>query len=351
MPTLIQPLFTGPIDVVGDVHGERDALEALLGHLGYGDGRHPEGRRLVFVGDLVDRGPDSPAVVERVMDLCERGVAQCLMGNHELNLVNGQVKHGNHWFTRPDDPGPREPPGQRPVSPEQRRRFERFFDHRPLALERDDLRVVHACWDQDAIEALRELGDIDSVRARYAAFSDAIGEALEADGVTARRRRELTQHSTTDRSSPPPLLPAVAENDLRRQLNNPIRVITSGVEQPSAPFWASGKWRMVSRARWWAHYHGATPTLIGHYWRRPPGVPRAHDGGPDVFAGVPFDAWMGPERNVFCVDYSVGQRYLERAQGAPPFKRRLSAMRVPEWRLVDDDGQRHRLRPPGAPDA
>lgn len=60
----IAPLRAGPLDVIGDVHGEFDALRALLGHLGYDDGgAHPDGRRVVFVGDLCDRGPDSPAVL------------------------------------------------------------------------------------------------------------------------------------------------------------------------------------------------------------------------------------------------------------------------------------------------
>ena len=62
-------LLDGPVDVIGDVHGEIEALSALLGHLGYApDGRHPAGRRAVFVGDLCDRGPDSPAVLDLVME-------------------------------------------------------------------------------------------------------------------------------------------------------------------------------------------------------------------------------------------------------------------------------------------
>jgi hypothetical protein len=63
MTTLVRPLFDGPIDVVGDVHGEIDALHDLLRHPGYiRHGDHPEGRRLVFLGDLTDRGPDRPSV-------------------------------------------------------------------------------------------------------------------------------------------------------------------------------------------------------------------------------------------------------------------------------------------------
>ena len=60
--SLIQSLPEGPLDIVGDIHGEFDALLALLSHLGYDlQGHHPQGRTLVFVGDFCDRGPDSPA--------------------------------------------------------------------------------------------------------------------------------------------------------------------------------------------------------------------------------------------------------------------------------------------------
>jgi protein phosphatase len=101
---------TGPFDVVGDVHGCRAELEALLGELGYElrrddagrpvDAVHPAGRRAVFVGDLVDRGPDSPGVLRLVMGMVAAGHALCVPGNHENKLVkalrgrNVQVTHG-----------------------------------------------------------------------------------------------------------------------------------------------------------------------------------------------------------------------------------------------------------------
>lgn len=59
--------LTGPFDIIGDIHSCAAELESLLGKLGYVDGVHPEGRTAVFVGDLVDRGPDSPGVLRRVM--------------------------------------------------------------------------------------------------------------------------------------------------------------------------------------------------------------------------------------------------------------------------------------------
>ncbi|MGK5448555.1 polynucleotide kinase-phosphatase [Streptomyces radiopugnans] len=88
--------LTGPFDIVGDVHGCRAELEALLGRLGYAierdavgravDASHPEGRTAVFVGDLVDRGPDSPGVLRLVMGMVAAGHALCVPGNHENKL-------------------------------------------------------------------------------------------------------------------------------------------------------------------------------------------------------------------------------------------------------------------------
>ncbi|WP_405717174.1 polynucleotide kinase-phosphatase [Streptomyces sp. NBC_00046] len=78
--------LTGPFDIIGDIHGCSSELESLLGKLGYVDGAHPEGRTAVFVGDLVDRGPDSPGVLRRVMAMVSAGNALCVPGNHENKL-------------------------------------------------------------------------------------------------------------------------------------------------------------------------------------------------------------------------------------------------------------------------
>jgi len=96
------PLFSdlkhesGPFDVIGDVHGCRAELEQLLTELGYtlerdaagrpAGARHPE-RRAVFVGDLVDRGPDTPGVLRLVMGMVAAGTAFCVAGNHEVKLL------------------------------------------------------------------------------------------------------------------------------------------------------------------------------------------------------------------------------------------------------------------------
>ncbi|MFI6816224.1 polynucleotide kinase-phosphatase [Nonomuraea sp. NPDC050328] len=102
--------LTGPFDIIGDVHGCRSELETLLERLGWEpvrdaegrwtDASHPAGRTAVFVGDLVDRGPDTPGVLRLVMSMVAAGRAICVAGNHEQKLVralNGRkvrVAHG-----------------------------------------------------------------------------------------------------------------------------------------------------------------------------------------------------------------------------------------------------------------
>jgi protein phosphatase len=101
---------TGPFDAIGDIHGCRSELESLLGKLGYAierdtDGRavdaaHPEGRRAIFLGDLVDRGPDTPGVLRLAMGMVHAGHALAVPGNHENKLVRAlqgkkvQTSHG-----------------------------------------------------------------------------------------------------------------------------------------------------------------------------------------------------------------------------------------------------------------
>lgn len=104
---------TGPFDIIGDVHGCFDELQELLLKLGYVVSQveeteknfgfnviAPENRKVIFLGDLVDRGPDSPSVLRLVMSMVNSGVAYCVPGNHDLKLqkfLDGksvQLKHG-----------------------------------------------------------------------------------------------------------------------------------------------------------------------------------------------------------------------------------------------------------------
>lgn len=94
----------GPFDVIGDVHGCASELRSLLRRLGYeereGSFRHPEGRRAIFLGDLVDRGPDVPGALRIAMAMVRDGQALCVIGNHEAKLArklagkNPKLSHG-----------------------------------------------------------------------------------------------------------------------------------------------------------------------------------------------------------------------------------------------------------------
>ncbi|MDQ3623635.1 MAG: polynucleotide kinase-phosphatase, partial [Verrucomicrobiota bacterium] len=106
-----QPLWNnrrgehGPFDIIGDVHGCYDELVSLLEKLGYagqpgGAWTHADGRKLILVGDLVDRGPRIPEVVRLVLESVKAGSAFCVPGNHDIKLMravcgrNVQNKHG-----------------------------------------------------------------------------------------------------------------------------------------------------------------------------------------------------------------------------------------------------------------
>src|SRR5690606_24391447 len=90
---------TGPFDIIGDVHGCTDEIEALLARLGYsvtivghGDDRRaitsaPPGRRAIFVGDLVDRGPRSADALRIAMAMVDAGQAFCVPGNHDVKFL------------------------------------------------------------------------------------------------------------------------------------------------------------------------------------------------------------------------------------------------------------------------
>jgi len=113
----------GPFDVIGDVHGCRIELERLLVDLGYTlhrdeqgravDASHAAGRRCVFVGDLVDRGPDSVGVLRLVMGMVGAGHALCVPGNHEAKMVKalqGRDVTASHGLAETLDQLAQEPP-------------------------------------------------------------------------------------------------------------------------------------------------------------------------------------------------------------------------------------------------
>ena len=167
---------------------------------------------------------------------------------------------------------------------------------------------------------------------------------IKSPARTARLGHEWRELAPVwkDRDRRPRLLPTIAQMDREYQMNNPVRVLTSGEEtETGTPFWAGGKWRMVERVRWWERYDDSVPVVIGHYWRRFGAAQAVYVDkyGPDLFAGVERHHCMGPGRNVYCVDFSVGGRHAQRAANKPHHMCRLAAIRVPEWQVVYDHGE------------
>jgi len=343
MPNLIGRIFDGPLDVIGDVHGEIDALQVLLGRLGYDrQGAHPDGRRLVSVGDLSDRGPDSPAVFRLVMGLVQAGRAQVVAGNHELNLLRNEKKHGNHWFYGLTfDPKHPEFGHCAAISEAEREPILRFIRALPIALEREDLRVVHAAWIDTLIERCRSTEQPLDVA--FEEFEEELHRDKNFVALKLLHDRELQLlggNDALDDKFPKPTATAIGPYEEFKQMGNPIKVITSGVERATqVPFTAGGKWRFADRVAWWRDYAGEVPVLFGHYWRW--WDPSIHHilskGETQLFSDDPVGPYMAAHHQSFCIDFSVGSRFKQRHNNeTEPFHGRLAAMRWPEREIVYD---------------
>lgn len=359
---LIAHLPAGPLDIVGDVHGEIDALDALLDRLGQpGQGRP----HLVFLGDLIDRGPDSIAVVERVAGLVAAGHATCLLGNHELNILRDRKRSGNRWFWG-DSAEPWKHMGHdgtlregvfasRTPSTDQQQTMRSFFSTLPVVAQRPDLRVVHAAWSDTAVAALATCANLTAGLARSDADADQVPETLVGAMAAERELLRSGGYSLTNPNLAPPAVPALAQAAALRQNTHHLSVLTSGPEEPrpGCPAWRAGRWRVIRRQRWWDH-PVATPTIFGHYWRIRGPVRDASRYR--LFDHTAATDWLGPDRRAFCLDFSVGRRYRSRTDaGEAPssgFREALAALRwtdadTPSELWFDDETHPVRLPPPG----
>lgn len=179
-------------DVIGDIHGEYDAVVALLMALGYrdtGGAWRCSGRQAVFVGDLIDRGKQQVEVLTLVQRMVDADTAQVVMGNHEFNAIG--------WITdtgRLDDEGrPMFARDHYEKDQKNRKQHEEFlaqvvegsslhselvdwFRTLPMWLDLGGVRVAHACWHDGSIERLAAASLDDVV---LAPDGDSLNEALE----------------------------------------------------------------------------------------------------------------------------------------------------------------------------
>lgn len=141
---------TGPFDIIGDVHGCADELETLLGDLGYTvrwNGKEvsvmpPEGRRALFVGDLVDRGPRSPDVLRIAKHMADAGTGMVVVGNHDDKLkrhLDGRNVKPTHGLAETIEQLAQEPPE---FAAEMRKWLDGLISH--YVLDGGKLVVAHA---------------------------------------------------------------------------------------------------------------------------------------------------------------------------------------------------------------
>ncbi len=155
-------------DIIGDIHGHADKLIALLQKMDYqrvgSSWRHPDGRRLVFAGDYIDRGPGIEQVLQTVRACVDAGDADAIMGNHEFNAMaydclraDGVDAADIHNWCRIHSEKNAHQYSQTMEQLGKQKRAEWIAWFRTLipCWEADGIRVVHACWDEQSIQYIR----------------------------------------------------------------------------------------------------------------------------------------------------------------------------------------------------
>ena len=281
-------------DLIGDVHGCAHTLAHLLENLGYrlqgGVWRHSR-RQVIFLGDIIDRGPRIREALHLVHEMVDHGQAYCIMGNHEFNALGWHTPappESGKSFVREHTPRYamllQHTFEQFEHYAEEWQAFRDWFLELPLFLETERFRVVHACWDNAVIERLRprlDQGRMDRAFLRDAAFDG---------GFAAKALDRLLRG--TDMPLPEGLTLTSAEGFTRSffrtkfweenpQTYGDIVFQPDGLPEQAArmPLSQSQKSRLFL-------YGPNDPLLfVGHYWR----------------SGTP-----GPIRdNLACLDYSA----------------------------------------------
>lgn len=155
------------IDIIGDIHGYADKLVGLLTQLGYHhNGQYfvpPVGHRALFIGDLIDRGPQQVATLEIVFAMLDADVADAVMGNHEYNALAFATIDPNNptqYLRVHNDVHMRQHEAflaEVPFGSDSHQYWLQRFYEIPLWLESDDACFVHACWDVNSMAILKPL--------------------------------------------------------------------------------------------------------------------------------------------------------------------------------------------------
>jgi hypothetical protein len=177
-------------DLIGDIHGHAHELKRLLSELGYSDNQgiwsHPS-RKVIFVGDYIDRGPSIREVLQIVKSMIDSNQAFAIMGNHEYNaiafshrLADGTYLRSHNSVHIKQHQGTIDQFSD--FSAEWRQWVDWFYTL-PLFLEIDGIRVVHSCWDTNHISWLKKnhgnlltekllIDSHDKTKVEYAVIND-----------------------------------------------------------------------------------------------------------------------------------------------------------------------------------
>ncbi|KAA1173951.1 metallophosphoesterase [Marinobacter salinexigens] len=150
-------------DLIGDIHGYAEELKALLAKMDYreidGVWQHSE-RKVIFLGDFVDRGPAQIETVNIARSMVESGNALAVMGNHEFNAVawaTEDPQNAGEYLRPHNDKNLKQHKAfleQVGEGSELHRSLIEWFKTLPVYLELPEFRVVHACWHPDQIAAI-----------------------------------------------------------------------------------------------------------------------------------------------------------------------------------------------------
>lgn len=150
-------------DIIGDVHGQADMLKDLLKQIGYtlknGTYSHP-GRKVIFVGDFINRGPKPRMTLNLVRSMVESENALAILGNHEINAIYYSIldEKGKHLSKRWSrlrldlDSTLRDFYG----CPKEWESHIKWMRHLPMFLELGPIRIIHACWRDGNVRLLKE---------------------------------------------------------------------------------------------------------------------------------------------------------------------------------------------------
>lgn len=274
-------------DIIGDIHGCATELESLLTRLDYRQGddgayRH-QNRQALYVGDLIDRGPEQLRVLRIVKGMVDAGAAQMVLGNHEFNAMayhtEDPAKPGKYLRPNGDPTNTWSAKNERQhaaflkqVEGADRDSHLKWFWTQPLWLDLGEIRVVHACWHPDSISLLESAlgGDRFRTVAQLARASDP-GDELYTAVETILKGPEI---SLVDHQQPAYLdKDGIKRKRARMRWWDPAAVTlrdlaemgdfraADGTKYPPLPN------ATVAEAN--SHrYTDAVPVFYGHYWRR-----------------------------------------------------------------------------------